>query len=96
VNRLVYIEQLSEINQPIAREKEIRSMTRSQKIKLIESIIPGWCDLRQPRQPQAPNPGFRMRQPRAGMTPVESAVALTHSPNTTPCQCPALVLMGNA
>jgi putative endonuclease len=47
VNRLVYFEEFSDINQAIAREKEIKSMTRRQKIKLIESINPEWRDLSQ-------------------------------------------------
>ena len=47
VNRLVYCEQFSDITQAIGREKEIKSMTRKQKIKLIESINPGWRDLSQ-------------------------------------------------
>src|SRR5216683_6676686 len=45
VNRLVYCEQFSDITQAIGREKEIKSMTRKQKIELIESINPGWRDL---------------------------------------------------
>ena len=44
VNRLVYGEEFSDIAQAIAREKETKSMTRKQKIKLIESINPGWRD----------------------------------------------------
>ena len=47
VNRLVYFEEFSDINQAISREKEIKSMTRRQKIKLIESINPEWRDLSQ-------------------------------------------------
>ena len=47
VNRLVYGEEFSDIAQAIAREKETKSMTRKQKIKLIESINPGWRDLSQ-------------------------------------------------
>jgi putative endonuclease len=47
VNRLVYFEEFSEINQAIAREKEIKSMTRKQKLKLIESSNPEWRDLSQ-------------------------------------------------
>jgi putative endonuclease len=46
VNRLVYFEEFK-INQAIAREKEIKSMTQRQKIKLIESINPEWHDLSQ-------------------------------------------------
>ena len=45
VNRLVYFEKFSDINQAIAREKEIKSLRRRQKIKLIESINPEWRDL---------------------------------------------------
>jgi putative endonuclease len=47
VDRLGYFEELSDINQAIAREKEIKSMTRRQKIKLIESINPEWRDVSQ-------------------------------------------------
>ena len=47
VNRLVYFEEFSDINQAIAREKEIKSMTRRQKMKLVESINPEWRDLSQ-------------------------------------------------
>ncbi len=47
VNQLVYFEEFSDINQAIAREKEIKSMTRRQKLKLIESINPEWRDLSQ-------------------------------------------------
>jgi putative endonuclease len=41
VNRLVSFEEFSELNQATAREKEIKSMTRRQKIKLIEIDQPG-------------------------------------------------------
>jgi putative endonuclease len=52
VNRLVSFEEFSDINQALAREKEIKSMTPSRgqapaKIKLIESINPEWRDLSQ-------------------------------------------------
>ncbi len=47
VNRLAYGEEFSDITQALAREKEIKSMTRKQKIKLIEPINPGWRDLSQ-------------------------------------------------
>jgi hypothetical protein len=43
----VYFEHFSDIDQAIAREKEIKSMTRRQKIKLIESMNPDWRDLSQ-------------------------------------------------
>jgi putative endonuclease len=47
VDRLVYFEEFSDINQAIAREKEIKSITRRQKIKLIESMNAEWRDLSQ-------------------------------------------------
>jgi putative endonuclease len=47
VNRLVYCEDFSDISQAIAREKDIKRMTRRQKIKLIESMNPEWRDLSQ-------------------------------------------------
>jgi putative endonuclease len=47
VNRLVYFEDFTNISQAIAREKEIKSMTRSKKIKLIESVNPEWRDFSQ-------------------------------------------------
>jgi putative endonuclease len=47
VNRLVYFEEFSESNQAIARAKEIKSVTRKQKLKLIESSNPEWRELSQ-------------------------------------------------
>ena len=47
VNRLVCFEHFSDIDQAIARGKEIKSMTRRQKIKLIDSMNPDWRDLSQ-------------------------------------------------
>jgi len=47
VNRLVYDEEFSDINQAIAREKESKNITRKQQIKLLESIKPQWRDLSQ-------------------------------------------------
>ncbi len=45
INQLVYFEEFGEITEAIAREKEIKKMTRKRKIKLIESINPDWTDL---------------------------------------------------
>ena len=45
VNRLGYFEEFSDINQAIAREKEIKHMTRARKSKLVESMNPQWLDL---------------------------------------------------
>jgi putative endonuclease len=45
VNRLVYFEEFDDIHQAIAREKEIKQMTRRAKIRLIELMNPDWRDL---------------------------------------------------
>jgi putative endonuclease len=44
-NRLVYFEEFIDIDEAIAREKEIKRMTRRRKTKLIESMNPDWKDL---------------------------------------------------
>jgi putative endonuclease len=45
VSRLVYFEHFGDIGEAIAREKEIKLLTRKRKIKLIESMNPNWKDL---------------------------------------------------
>ena len=45
LEKLVYFEVSSEINTAILREKQIKNGSRKKKIKLIESINPGWRDL---------------------------------------------------
>ena len=45
VNRLVYFETFEYIDQAIAREKEIKKLTRRAKMKLIELMNPQWKDL---------------------------------------------------
>ncbi len=45
VNRLVYFEEFGDIGEAIAREKEIKKMTRRGKVELIESTNPEWRDL---------------------------------------------------
>jgi len=45
VNRLVYLEMFEYIDQAIAREKEIKKLTRRAKVKLIRSMNPEWKDL---------------------------------------------------
>ncbi|MFI5353224.1 MAG: GIY-YIG nuclease family protein [Candidatus Binatales bacterium] len=44
-NRLVYSEEFGDIDEAIAREKELKQMTRRRKIRLIESMNPEWRDL---------------------------------------------------
>ncbi|GAB4425590.1 MAG: GIY-YIG nuclease family protein [Anaerolineae bacterium] len=45
VNRLVYFEETGDVQNAIAREKEIKKWRRSKKIALIESLNPQWQDL---------------------------------------------------
>ncbi|MGD0075472.1 MAG: GIY-YIG nuclease family protein [Candidatus Binataceae bacterium] len=45
VTRLVYVEQTNDVSAAIAREKQIKSWSRSKKIALIESVNPQWRDL---------------------------------------------------
>ena len=45
VTSLVYYEEFGEIDDAIAREKQIKIMLRSRKIELIESMNPEWKDL---------------------------------------------------
>jgi putative endonuclease len=47
VNRLVYFEEFADISGAISREKELKSLTRKRKIKLVESCNPDWPDLTQ-------------------------------------------------
>ncbi len=45
VNRLVYFEEFDDVNDAIAREKQVKRWRREKKIWLIESVNPGWHDL---------------------------------------------------
>jgi len=45
INRLVYYEEFSDIEEAIAREKQIKGWVRRKKIDLIESTNPTWDDL---------------------------------------------------
>lgn len=45
VDKLVYYETFDDIIAAIEREKQIKAGPRKKKIKLIESINPGWKDL---------------------------------------------------
>ncbi len=45
VNKLVYYEMFSSINQAIQREKQLKAGSRKKKIMLIESKNPEWIDL---------------------------------------------------
>ncbi|MFZ5624434.1 MAG: GIY-YIG nuclease family protein [Gemmatimonadota bacterium] len=43
--RLVYFEVTPNVRAAIAREKQIKSWRREKKLRLIESMNPGWLDL---------------------------------------------------
>ena len=45
IHKLVYIEQYSEVNRAIAREKQLKRWVRIKKNRLIESQNPNWEDL---------------------------------------------------
>ncbi|MCB9211115.1 MAG: GIY-YIG nuclease family protein [Ignavibacteriales bacterium] len=45
LNKLVYYEIYSEINDAIKREKQLKNWHREWKINLIESLNPNWDDL---------------------------------------------------
>lgn len=45
VNKVVYYETYTNINNAITREKEIKGWIRKKKIDLINSINPNWKDL---------------------------------------------------
>jgi len=45
INKLVYYEAYNNINDAIAREKQIKGGSRKNKVLLIESINPNWDDL---------------------------------------------------
>ncbi len=45
INRLVYVETVSDPLSAIAREKQIKKWRREKKVSLIDSMNPGWKDL---------------------------------------------------
>ncbi len=45
INKLVYYEETHNIDDAIAREKQLKKWTRAKKNKLIESINKDWKDL---------------------------------------------------
>ena len=47
IDRLVYFEEFSRVQDAIAREKQIKGWVRSKKVALIESGNPTWEDLSQ-------------------------------------------------
>lgn len=45
VNKLVYYEIFTDINNAIAQEKQIKAGSRQKKIDLVNSMNAQWCDL---------------------------------------------------
>lgn len=45
INKLVYFEEYNDINEAIAREKNIKAGSRKKKIDLINTLNPEWKDL---------------------------------------------------
>jgi len=45
LDRLIYCKETNDIQAAIAREKEIKGWRRSKKVRLIESVNPGWRNL---------------------------------------------------
>jgi len=45
ITRLVYVEETYDIRAAIAREKQIKAMSRAKKLALISTANPGWDDL---------------------------------------------------
>ena len=45
INRLVYFEQLDDMENSIMREKVLKKWNRAWKIRLIEKANPNWLDL---------------------------------------------------
>ncbi|MFA6588285.1 MAG: GIY-YIG nuclease family protein [Patescibacteria group bacterium] len=43
--KLVYYEETDDISAAIAREKQLKKWRREKKVKLIDTINPGWKDL---------------------------------------------------
>ena len=45
IKRLVYYEEMGDVRDAIAREKQIKGWLRSKKVALVESLNPQWRDL---------------------------------------------------
>jgi predicted GIY-YIG superfamily endonuclease len=45
LTRLVYFESFENVNDAIAREKQLKGWRRAKKIELIEALNPKWSDL---------------------------------------------------
>ena len=71
-DQLVHFEEYDEIEQAIAREKQIKGWTRAKKNALVNESNPVWTDLAAdwygPRpEPRDPSPSSRLRMTLGGM-----------------------------
>ena len=48
VDRLVYVEEYRQVQDALAREKQLKRWSRAKKVWLIERVNPGWQDLGAP------------------------------------------------
>lgn len=55
VNTLVYAEEYQQIEEAIAREKQIKGWRRSKKDALVEALNPTWADLLDPGVSKGPS-----------------------------------------
>ena len=58
VNRLVHLEEYTDVNQAIALEKELKGWRRDKKIRLIQKLNPHWVDFAPPTH-TVPTPSLR-------------------------------------
>lgn len=65
INRLVYLEHVTDVNAAIAREKQIKAWSRKKKAVLIEEENPAWIDLTEELFPglSKPEPQARAKTP---------------------------------
>jgi len=63
-DRLVYFEEYGEIEQAIAREKQIKGWTRAKKNALVAATNPDWRDLAADWYGEGPSPSSRLRMTR--------------------------------
>jgi putative endonuclease len=48
ITRLVHFEEFTDVNQAIAREKQLKGWLRAKKVRLIQTCNPHWEDLAPP------------------------------------------------
>jgi putative endonuclease len=62
IDSLVYFESTNDVNEAIAREKQLKGWVRRKKVALIERDNPGWTDLAASWfEPQSTDPSASLR-----------------------------------